>query len=79
MGKPGKVGKVSGSRLIRFTFKGDCILDVRPSRRVRIERQRGLELFSPIAFSLSRRRSAGCNLTLALDLEPFFTDRDLTD
>jgi hypothetical protein len=46
---------------------------------VRIERQRGLELFSPIAFSLSRSRSAGVQPSLARNVDRFSTDRDLTD
>jgi len=79
VGKVGKVGKVACRSLIRFTFEGNSILDMWPSRSVRIERQKGLDLFSPIAFSLSRRRSAGCNLTLALNLETSFTDHDITD
>jgi hypothetical protein len=66
MGKPRKVGKVCCSRLIRFTIDGDSILGMGPSRRVRIERQGGRELFSPIALSLSGRRSAGVLLSLAL-------------
>lgn len=79
MGKPERWGHVSCSRLIPFTIKDDCILEAKPSGRLRIEPQRVCELFSPIAFSLSRTSSAGCNLVWRATSKLFFTDRDLAD
>jgi len=61
-GKAGTVGTRVSQPPDSIHDQGDCILDTKPSGRLRIEPQRVRELFSPIAFSLSRTSSAGCNL-----------------
>jgi hypothetical protein len=62
MGKPERWGNVSCSCLIPFTIKDDCILETKPSGRLRIEGQRVCELFHRLRSHCPERVRLGATL-----------------